>query len=131
MSIVSCKPKVAPISERIAKNWTVTLAREGSNFVFTQGAANNVSPGYINFKIELQSGGTCVFIDFDGTHFTGQWELKDDTKLILKNLSPTPTGTSGTIEFTISDFTDNTMTLTRTTTNPKTGNTINVYQMKG
>jgi len=129
--VVGCKPKVAPMSERIVKNWTVTLAREGSTVVFTQGAAGNTRPGYTNFKIELQSGGVCVFVDFDGTRFTGQWEVQNDNKLILKNLTPAPTGTSGTIEFTISDFTDTSMTLTRTTANTKTGGTINVYQMSG
>jgi hypothetical protein len=129
--VIGCKPKVPPLSERIVKSWTVTLAKEGNSVVFTQGTAGNIRPGYVNFKIELQSGGTVVFTDFDGTRFTGQWELQGETKLILKNLSPQPTGTSGTIEFTISDFTDASMTLTRTTANAKTGGTVNVYQVAG
>lgn len=129
--VAGCKPKVTPMSERIVKSWTVTLAREGSNVVFTQGVTGNTRPGYTNFKLELQSGGTVVFTDFDGTRFTGQWELQGDNKLVLKNLTPQPTGTSGTIEFTISDFTDASMTLTRTTANVKTGGTVNVYQMVG
>ncbi|WP_298361875.1 hypothetical protein [Runella sp.] len=129
--VIGCKPKVTPMSERIVKNWTVTLAKEGSSVVFTQGATGNTRPGYTNFKLELQSGGTVVFTDFDGTRFTGQWELQGDNKLVLKNLTPQPTGTSGTIEFTISDFTDASMTLTRTTANAKTGGTVNVYQLAG
>ena len=129
--VIGCKPKVTPMSERIVKCWTVTLAREGSSVVFTQGATGNTRPGYTNFKLELQSGGTVVFTDFEGTRFTGQWELQGDNKLVLKNLTPQPTGTSGTIEFTISDFTDASMTLTRTTANAKTGGTVNVYQLAG
>ena len=129
--VIGCKPKVTPLSERIVKSWTVALAKEGSSVVFTQGATGNTRPGYTNFKIELQSGGTVVFTDFDGTRFTGQWELQGDTKLVLKNLTPQPTGTSGTIEFTINDFTDTSMILTRTTANAKTGGTVNVYQMTG
>lgn len=129
--VVGCKPKVTPLSERIVKSWTVALVKEGSSVVFTQGTTSNTQPGYTNFKLELQSGGTVVFIDFDGTRFTGQWELQGDTKLILKNLTPQPTGTSGTIEFTISDFADASMTLTRATANAKTGGTVNVYQMTG
>jgi hypothetical protein len=129
--VASCKPQVTPLSERIVKSWTVALAKEGSSVVFTQGATGNTRPGYTNFKIELQSGGTVVFTDFDGTRFSGQWELQGDTKLVLKNLTPQPTGTGGTIEFTISDFTDASMTLTRTTANAKTGGTVNVYQIKG
>lgn len=119
------------MSERIIKSWAISSVKEGNNVVFTQGATNNIRPGYTSFKIELQSNGTVVFTDFDGTRFTGQWELQEDTKLVLKNLTPQPTGTSGTIEFAISDFTDTSMTLTRTTTSAKTGATVNVYQVTG
>ncbi|HAK77421.1 MAG TPA: hypothetical protein DCR35_01210 [Runella sp.] len=129
--VTGCKPKVTPLSERIVKSWTVLSAKEGNNVVFTQGGTTNIRPGYTSFRIEFQSSGTIVFTDFDGTRFTGQWELQGDTKLVLKNLTPQPTGTSGTIEFTISDFTDTSMTLTRTTANVKTGGTVNVYQMVG
>jgi hypothetical protein len=52
------------------------------------------------------------------------------SKLILKNLNPAPTGTNGTIEFNLSNFTDTAMTISRTTASEKTGGTINVYQMK-
>ena len=129
--VVGCKPKVTPLAERIVKSWTVSSVKEGNNVVFTQGGTTNIRPGYTSFRIELQSSGTVVFTDFDGTRFTGQWELQGDTKLVLKNLTPQPTGTSGTIEFTISDFTDTSMTLTRPTANVKTGGTVNVYQMTG
>ena len=130
-AVAGCTPKVTLMSERIIKSWAISSVKEGNNIVFTQGATNNIRPGYTSFKIELQSNGTVVFTDFDGTRFTGQWELQGDTKLVLKNLTPQPTGTSGTIEFTISDFTDASMTLTRTTANVKTGGTVNVYQMMG
>ena len=129
--VVGCKSKVTPLSERIVKSWTVSSVKEGNNVVFTQGGTNNIRSGYTNFRIEFQSSGTVVFTDFDGMRFTGQWELQGDTKLVLKNLTPHPTGTIGTIAFTISDFTDTSMTLTRTTANVKTGGTVNVYQMTG
>ena len=129
LAVIGCKPKVAPMSERIVKAWTANVVREGSNLVYTQGAATNTRPGYSNFKIELQTGGTVIFTDFDGTRFTGQWTLENDTKLVLKNLTPQPTGSNGTIEFSISDFTDGSMTLTRTTASTKTGGSVNVYQV--
>lgn len=129
--VTGCKPKVTPLAERIVKSWTVSSVKEGNNVVFTQGGTTNIRPGYTSFRIEFQPSGTVVFTDFDGTRFTGQWELEGDTKLVLKNLTPQPTGTSGMIEFTISDFTDTSMTLTRTTANVKTGGTVNVYQMVG
>ncbi len=131
LALVGCKPKVVPVSERIVKIWTASTVREGSNVVYTQGGATSLRPGYVNFKIELQTGGTVFFTDFDGIRFTGQWALEGDTKLVLKNLTPQPTGTNGTIEFTISEFSDGSMTLTRTTASTKTGGTVNVYQMLG
>lgn len=131
LAITGCKPQVAPMSERIVKIWTANVVREANSLVYTQGGATNLRPGYANFKIELQTGGTVIFTDFDGTRFTGQWTLEGDTKLVFKNLTPQPTGTSGTIEFTIGDFTDGSMTLTRTTASTKTGGTVNVYQLVG
>ena len=131
LAIIGCKPKVAPMSERIVNIWTANTVREGNSLVYTQGGATNLRPGYINFKIEIQTGGTVVFTDFDGIRFTGQWTLEGDTKLVLKNLTPQPTSTNGTIEFTISEFADGSMTLTRTTASTKTGGTVNVYQVVG
>ena len=131
LAVVGCKPKVAPMSERIVNIWTANSVREGNSLVYTQGGATNLRPGYVNFKIELQTGGTVIFADFDGTRFTGQWSLEGDTKLVLKNLTPQPTSTNGTIEFTISEFTDGSMTLTRTTASTKTGGSVNVYRVVG
>lgn len=131
LAVLGCKPQVVPLSERIVKIWTANSVREGNSLVYTQGGATNLRPGYVNFKVELQTGGTVVFTDFDGTRFTGQWALEGDTKLALKNLTPQPTGTNGTIVFTISEFTDGSMTLTRTTASTKTGGTVNVYQVVG
>ena len=131
LAVLGCKPKVPPLSERIVKIWTANVVREGNSLVYTQGGSNNFRPGYANFKIEIQTGGMVIFTDFDGIRFTGQWTLEGDIKLVLKNLTPQPTGTNGTIVFTISEFTDGSMTLTRTTASTKTGGTVNVYQVVG
>ncbi|GAB3179970.1 hypothetical protein [Telluribacter humicola] len=124
-----CKEKVPPLSERIAKAWSPQSVTEGSTVVFTKGGANNTRPGYANWRLTLNSSGTATYTEFDNNTFTGQWEVQGDNRLILKNLNPQPTGTGGTIEFTISDFTDAGMTLTRTTTSTKTGGTINKYTL--
>lgn len=126
---VSCKKDPPPLSERIAKAWAAETVREGSTVVFTKGGAGNTKPGYSNFKLVLSSSGTATLTEVDGNVFTGQWELNGDSRLILKNLNPQPTGTSGTIEFTISSFEDTMMTLTRTTSSVKTGGTINQYTL--
>ncbi len=126
---VSCKPKVPPMTERIAKIWSANTIKEGSTVVYTKGGASNAKPGYANYKLNLSQGGTVTYTEFDGNTFTGQWELNGDNKLILKNLNPQPTGTNGTIEFDITEFSDGSMVLTRTTSSVKTGGTINQYTL--
>lgn len=126
---VGCKKDPPPLSERIAKAWSASTVREGSTVVYTAGAASNAKPGYSNFKLVFNSSGAVTYTEFNGNTFTGQWELNGDKKLILKNLNPQPTGTNGTIEFDITDFGDTQMTLTRTTSSVKTGNTINQYTL--
>ncbi len=123
----SCKKDPPPLSERIAKVWSPSSVQEGSAVVYTKGGTTNVKPGYSKFSLNLNQSGSVTYTEFDGNTFSGQWELNGDNKLILKNLNPQPTGTNGTIEFTISDFSDGMMTLTRTTSSVKTGGTVNKY----
>jgi hypothetical protein len=126
---IGCKKDPPPLSERIAKTWSASTIREGSAVVFTKGGASNAKPGYANWKLVLTTSGSVTYTEFDGSVFTGQWELSGDNKLILKNLNPQPTGTGGTIEFDITSFEDTMMTLTRTTSSVKTGGTINQYTL--
>lgn len=122
--------KIAPLSERIQKLWSAQLVKENSTTTFTKGATTNARPGYTAFRLDLSTATTVVFVDFDGTRCTGTWEVSSDEKrLILKNLSPQPTGTNGIIEFTITEITDAKLVLTRTTASQKTGGTINVYEL--
>ncbi|MBC7569670.1 MAG: hypothetical protein H7319_08045 [Spirosoma sp.] len=132
LTVWSCGSKngVDPVSERIKKSWSASLVRENSATTYTKGAATNVRPGYSGFQLDLSNSGTVVFIDFDGTRVTGQWSISADEKtLTLTNLVPQPTGTNGTIAFTITELTDTRLVLTRTTANLKTGGTTNVYEL--
>ncbi|WP_373512240.1 hypothetical protein [Persicitalea sp.] len=126
---LGCKKKVPPLTERIAKVWSANTIKEGSTTVYTKGGASNAKPGYSNYKLAINQDGTVTYTEFDGNTFTGQWELNGESKLILKNLNPQPTGTNGTIEFDITSFEDGMMTLTRTTSSVKTGGTINQYTL--
>nr|WP_293835625.1 hypothetical protein [uncultured Arsenicibacter sp.] len=123
------KPVTPPVSERIAKAWTARIVDENQTTVYTRGGTNNVRPGYSSFKIDLSSATTASLVEFDGSKFTGQWSVPSDTRLVLSNLNPQPTGTNGTIEFTINSLTDTELKLTRTTASQKTGGTINVYTL--
>lgn len=128
--IFSCgKDKTVPVSEKIKKNWVANTVKEGTAIVYTKGAASNTKPGYSSFQLRLVASPSATLVEFDGNTFSGQYELVGDTKLILKNLSPAPTGTGGTIEFNIDSITDSQLILTRTTPSQKTGGTTNIYTL--
>jgi len=127
--LTGCPNPKKPLSEVIAKAWTAQKVEHGSTTVYTKGASSNTVAGYSQFSLNLTSPTSAVLKEFDGNTFTGQWELQGDTKLILKNLSPQPTATNGTIEFTINSASDNELVLTRTTASQKTGGTINKYTL--
>lgn len=124
--LAGCTKKVPPLSERIAKVWIAQTVEEGSSTVYTRGGASNVRAGYANFKLDLSSS-TAALTELDNNTFRGQWELEGDGKLILKNLNPQPSGTSGTIEYNIVSTEEGQLNLSRTTTSVKTGGTLNKY----
>ncbi|MDR6807743.1 hypothetical protein J2Y45_004943 [Dyadobacter sp. BE34] len=127
-----CKKKVAPVSERIAKAWTAESVKHGATVVYTRGGSGNIEAAYSGFRLTLTNTGgtkTVSLTDVDGKTFTGNWDLEGDTKLVLTNLTPQPTGSGGKLEFTISGLEDSRVVLTRLTASPKTGNTINEYTL--
>ncbi len=125
-----CKKKVAPVSERIAKSWAAEAVKHDNTEVYVKGGANNTFPGYTGFSLTLNTDKTARLVEFDSKTFTGTWELQGDSKLILRNLGPEePTGTGGTIEYTIRSIEDKKLVLIRTGTSIKTGNTTNEYTL--
>ncbi|WP_460909965.1 hypothetical protein [Spirosoma areae] len=121
--------KVAPVSERIAKVWTASKVDENSTTVYSRGGTANVR-NYASFKLDLSKAPTVTYTEFDGNTFTGQYSVPSDDKLVLTNLSPSPTGVAnGTIEFRIDSIDDTNLKLTRTTASQKTGNTTNAYTL--
>ncbi|CAH0996085.1 hypothetical protein EMA8858_02215 [Emticicia aquatica] len=128
-AVFSCKDKTVPVSEKIKKTWGANIVKEGSATVFTKGASSNTKPGYSSFVLNLLIAPSVTLKEADGNTFTGQYELVGDTQLVLKNLNPVPTGTGGTIEFTINSITDTELNITRTTASQKTGGTINTYSL--
>lgn len=127
--LMGCKgDKTPPVSERIAKIWTARSVDENSVTVYTKGGASNVRD-YSKFTLNLSSAPTVNYTEFDGNTFVGQYSVPTDTRLVLTNLSPSPSGTNGSIEFTINSISDNELVITRTTTSQKTGGTINKYTL--
>lgn len=121
--------KTPPVSERIAKVWSARIVDYNAQTVYTRGGTSNVQPNYSNFKLDLSKPPAVTYIEFDGNTFVGQYSVPSDTRLILTNLNPSPTGANGSIEFTINSISDSELVLTRTSASQKTGNTTNKYTL--
>ncbi len=126
--LTGCKKQVAPVSERIAKAWTASKVDENKVTVYTKGGATNVR-NYAPFKLDLSAPPTVRYTEYDGNTFVGKYSLPSDTRLVLTDLTPSPTGANGTVEFTIGSLEDNSLTLSRTSTSQKTGGTTNDYSL--
>lgn len=125
----ACKQgESVPLSERIKKVWTVQTATENGTVVFAKGAASNVR-NYAPYRLDLSKPPAVTLTEVDGNTFAGQYELQNDNRLILSNLSPQPTGSGGRLECGLGAVTDNSMELSRSLANPKTGNTLNAYKL--
>lgn len=129
--LASCKGTTPEptTEERMKKSWAVQSVTENGAAAYTNGAANNTRPGYSQFQLNLASPPSVTYRSVDGQTFTGTYSISGST-LTLTGLTPQPTGTNGTISFNISNLTDTGVTLTRTTADPKTGNSTNVYTLK-
>ena len=87
-------------------------------------------PGYSAYLLILGTDNSVALTEFDGSQYTGVWELQGETKLVLKNLGPeAPTGSNGVLEFTIKSIEDNKLVLSRVSPSIKTGNTVNEYTL--
>ena len=124
------EPPAVPVSERIKNNYVAASVLEGSTTVYTAGGTSNTKPGYSAFRIDLSSPPAVRLTSVDGTVSTGTYAVVGDNQIVLSGLTPQPTGTNGTMTFTISELGDGTVTLTRTTPDAKTGNTTNVYKLR-
>ncbi|MBO0933964.1 hypothetical protein J2I48_23345 [Fibrella sp. HMF5036] len=112
------------------KSWTARVVTEGGTVKYTAGAASNPTPGYSKFILNLASPPNVTLTTVDGNTFTGKYELQNDKTIVLTGLTPVPTGTNGTISYTIDSVTDAELKVTRTTADPKTGGSLNSYTLK-
>lgn len=130
-SITSCEGDNIPsVSERIKKAYKAQSVTHDGAVVFTSGGSSNIVAEYSTFKLDLSAGGTVTFKDITPQSFSGTYTATDNT-LTLTGLTPQPTGSGGTLTYTISSISEDgkNLVLTNTKANPKTGNTINVYTL--
>jgi hypothetical protein len=130
VSILTGCPSPPPSFE-IAKIWILKTAKENGVVVYTRGATTNLKSRYESFRLDLSQSSKVFYQDFDEIPMVGNWQLSSDGQtLTLVNLVPIPTGTNGEIKFTLGQNpTNELLKLTRTTTNTKTGGTINEYEL--
>lgn len=126
----SCKTKIAPVSERIKKVWSPRIVLEGTSTVFSRGQSSNIKPGYSSYSLNLASAPNVTLTEVDGTTFSGTYTVNDaGTTLTLSGLSPEPTGTDGTLVYTISSFEGDELKLSLNGNYTKTGGTTNTYTL--
>ncbi|TDE10559.1 hypothetical protein [Dyadobacter psychrotolerans] len=127
--LAGCQPKEID-TINVRKVWKALTVKENGTLVYTEGNAANTRPGYSRFRLDLTVTDQVTFSDIDGRKLTGKWSLATDYKrLILENLTPPPSETSGNVEFYIVNSSETKLTLKRTTESRKTGNTTNEYEL--
>lgn len=133
LTLACGKDKLRPqktVTEKIQKVWKAVDVKHNGASVYTEGAASNTVTSYTNFRLDLSNASNVILTEFEGSTFSGQWELNStNTILILKNLSPAPSSTNGTIEYRIDKVEEGKLELSRTTASPKTGNSTNQYSL--
>lgn len=125
-----CQPAALPsIVDNVAKVWKAKTVKADGVVVYELDNLNSLRPAYSNFKLELIKPDVVRFTDLDGRQTQGKWTIStDNQRIILQDLTPSPSATSGNIEFYILTApTADRMELKRTNQSRKTGNTVNEY----
>lgn len=129
IALSSCD-NTPPLSERIAKVWVAKIVQQGSSVVFQSGATGNDEPGYSSYKLDLSTPPTVRLNEFDGNVFVGNYSLSEDgTTLTLNGLTPEPSDSNGSLEFTISSFADGELVIKANGPYSKTGGTLNTLTL--
>lgn len=127
------KETAKPLSDRIRQVWMVNVAKENSVIVYTKNGTGNVKPGYAQFRLDLSDTQqqTVRLTETDNVTLVGTWALSaDNTKLILSGLTPQPTGSNGTLDYTVDgDASETILNLNRSSQNLKTGSTNSRYEL--
>ncbi len=129
--LISCKQdEVVSVKDLLRKVWKAQTVRENSTVVYSITATSNIRPTYSKFQLDLRDSEKVVFVDVDGRIVTGTWSLVEESRIVLQNLMPAPTGTNGTIEFYFTSLpTQASLELFRSTESKKTGGTRNEYSL--
>ena len=127
-----CKPKTTakPLSEVLKAVFFAQQVKHDGTIVYTKGSISNTVDNYKKLRIDLSSGTSVSFTDFDGNTFLGTYLITNNT-LTFSGLTPVPTGSGGTITFNVVSFVEGPtqVVLSRSGSSVKTGNTSNEYTL--
>jgi hypothetical protein len=98
-------PPVVSVATLVKKAWTVNSAQWDGVTKYDKSSTSNVVQGYSQYKLDLSTAGSVTLTEFDGKIFTGTYTVATDgLSLTLNGLTSAegaPTGTGGTISYTI------------------------------
>ncbi len=128
--MVSCKPKVQPMSERVKKVWIARIVKENGSVVYSNGSSSNIKEAYSSYRLNLSNAPSATITEVDGQSYTGTYAVTDN-KITISGIKPEPTGTGGVLEYTISSISESNaeLILSLNGAYPKTGNTTNEYTL--
>ncbi len=126
--VTACQPRQAEPAG-IGKVWKAQSVKQNGTVVYTEGNTGSIRPSYAIFRLDLTAKDQVIFTDLDAMRTAGKWTLSPgNVRLILENLVPAPSETTGTIEFYVTNApTTERLELKRTTNSRKTGNSVNEY----
>ncbi|MHA8083812.1 hypothetical protein ACST14_10345 [Aquirufa sp. A-Brett2-15D] len=98
-------PPVVSVATLVKKAWAVNSAQWDGVTKYDKTSTSNVVQGYSQYKLDLSTAGSVTLTEFDGKIFTGTYTVATDgLSLTLNGLTSAegaPTGTGGTISYTI------------------------------
>jgi hypothetical protein len=121
------------LTDILAGSWSAAKVSEGGTEVYDRTKTTNAQDGYRNFRLVLNTtGSTATLTERDGNTFAGTYTLTatgNTGTLVLNALNPAPTGTGGSISYSISKTSDTAITLQRSGASQKTGTSNNTYNL--
>lgn len=96
---------VVNVATLVKKVWTASSVQWDGVTKYEKSSTSNVVQGYSQYKLDLSTTGAVTLTEFDGKIFTGTYTVATDGKSLtlngLTSAEGAPTGTSGTIVYTI------------------------------
>ena len=98
-------PPTVNVATLVKKVWTASSVQWDGVTKYEKAGTSNVVQGYSQYKLDLSNASSVTLTEFDGKIFTGTYTVATDGKSLtlsgLTSAEGAPTGSSGTIVYTI------------------------------